>query len=78
MTKEQKEKLEEIRANDEHPERGEIEFLRGMNHKLYFERSSQDGLRERWYENGRLMSVRQEDENGIPCGLSEEWNESGQ
>lgn len=70
--------LSRIKANDQYPERGEIELLRGMSHKLYFERLSQDGLCERWYESGRLMSVRQEDEYGIPCGISEEWSELGE
>lgn len=70
--------LSRIKANDKHPERGEIEYLAGKPYGYYYERLSPDGVCERWYENGRLMSVQQVDEDGIPCGFSEEWNEWGE
>lgn len=75
MTKEQKEKLEEIRANDEHPERGEIKLVKDVLGNEYFERTNSASF-EIWHLNGQLKN-RGTYKDGKLDGLWEEWNREG-
>lgn len=72
MTEEQKKVLEELWANDQYPERGEIKFAIDPVGKD----GRPDGLYEQWHSNGQL-SFRCAYKNGFPEGLLQEWYESG-
>lgn len=51
MTEDQKKIVEEIKANDQHPERGEIELAKDDLGFEYFQRISSSHL-ESWHQNG--------------------------
>lgn len=56
MTEDQKKVLEELKANDQHLERGEIKLVKRDSGMEYFERLSSNHF-ERWYDNGQLSEV---------------------
>ena len=77
MTKEQKEKLEEIRANDEHPERGEIKLIMDGLLKDYYFRLERDRTCEVWYPSG-LLAERCNYKEGKLDGPYESYWDNGQ
>ena len=76
MTDEQKKVLEELIANDEHPERGKIKFVKDGPGFVYFERLTLNHW-ERWHKSGHL-SCRANYKDGKLDGLFESWYENGQ
>ena len=76
MTKDQKKVLEELRANDPHPERGRIRLFETAFGDVYFERLTPSHL-ERWHDNGQLW-VKCLMKDGEPDGLYEGWHKNGQ
>lgn len=78
MTVEQKKVLEEIRARDPYPERGEIKLFGAGLPEGDFSRWSPDGHCERWYKNGQLKESYTVDENGKKNGVYESWHQNGE
>ena len=76
MTKDQKKVLEELRANDPHPERGRIRLFETSFGDVYFERLTPSHL-ERWHNNGQLW-MKSLMKDGEPDGLYEKWHKNGQ
>lgn len=76
MTSEQNKVLEKIKANDQHPEGGEIKLITEGSFRGYFVRETPD-LRELWYGNGQLRDRRSYKDGG-PEGLWESWHVNGQ
>ena len=75
MTEEIKKGLEELIANDPHPERGEIQLAKDVFGDVYFERLTSNYL-ERWHNNGQLW-MQGLVKDGELNGLCEEWCENG-
>ena len=75
MTEEIKKVLEELIANDPHPERGEIQLAKDVFGDVYFERLTSNYL-ERWHNNGQLW-MQGLVKDGELNGLCEEWCENG-
>lgn len=74
MEKYLEEALAKIKANDEHPERGEIRYNSDVN---FFERGyRKNGLYESWYSNGQLCE-RKNYLVGKLHGLQESWHKNG-
>lgn len=69
--------LERIKANDQHPERGEIKFAIDSLGNDCFERIS-PSFSERWHTNGQLRELYSYNEKGRVDGLGEEWYSNGQ
>ena len=76
MTKDQKKVLEELIANDQYPERGEIEFITEGFYRGFFMRKTPDS-HEMWYVDGQLASrINCKDDRWE--GLLEQCHENGQ
>lgn len=78
MTEDQIKTLEKLKANDKHPERGEIRLIGAGVSNCFFSRWSPDGYCERWYKNGQLEERYTVDENGKKEGFYESWHKNGQ
>ena len=76
MTPEQKEVLERIKANDQHPERGEITLITEGSFRGCFVRETPDFF-EWWHKNGQL-GVRCNLKEGKLDGIYEGWHNNGQ
>ena len=77
MTEEQKKVLDELRANDKHPGRGEIMLIESGLLKGYYSRLSRDGACEFWFPNG-LLSERCNYKEGKLDGPYESYWDNGQ
>ena len=72
---EQKEVLEKLKANDKHPERGDIKLVKDVLGNEYFERSDSVSF-EIWHLNGQLKNRGTYKDRKLE-GLLEEWYENG-
>lgn len=78
VLEQQKKVLEMIRANDPHPERGEIKLIGAGLPEGFISRWSPDGHCERWWKNGHLQESYTVDENGKKNGIYESFHPNGE
>lgn len=72
MTLGQERMLERLKANDPHPERGEIKLAKDNYGDYFYERKS-SGYYESWHTNGLLKTLFDK-----AIGEKKEWYENGQ